>query len=251
MGHYPRRSEEDAETWSFLKIMFDEEARKQLLAHFGFSSQGLDQDKSEEQEDEKAAIEEPANLELTGTNSVEGPKISPTVSLDDNILAGADDGEDFFDRLEVPPTPTEPSASPTNANDTEDIVEAETEAVVAEPVNDDVNDGDNESDEAIQRALVAGNFKGAVDVCLGAGRMADALIMAAVGGTALWEKTQNEYFQRTKRPYLKVISFLFHQFHSFERFFELFSSRHLRISNNQRCITNQYDTYQPVSVAAL
>ncbi|XP_024379159.1 protein transport protein SEC31 homolog B isoform X2 [Physcomitrium patens] len=199
-------SEEDAETWSFLKIMFDEEARKQLLAHFGFSSQGLDQDKSEEQEDEKAAIEEPANLELTGTNSVEGPKISPTVSLDDNILAGADDGEDFFDRLEVPPTPTEPSASPTNANDTEDIVEAETEAVVAEPVNDDVNDGDNESDEAIQRALVAGNFKGAVDVCLGAGRMADALIMAAVGGTALWEKTQNEYFQRTKRPYLKVVS---------------------------------------------
>lgn len=205
---YYCRSEEDAETWSFLKIMFDEEARKQLLAHFGFSA--LDLEKSEEQEEENPLREELANLGLKESSApVEEPKPAPVISVVDDALEGPDDGEDFFDRLETPQTPTEPSAPSLETDDVEESAKADTEAVTAEPVSEETKDeGDNETDESIQRALVAGDFKGAVDICLGAGRVADALVMAAVGGTALWEKTQQEYFRRTKRPYLKVPSFL-------------------------------------------
>ncbi|XP_024364075.1 protein transport protein SEC31 homolog B isoform X2 [Physcomitrium patens] len=204
-------SEEDAETWSFLKIMFDEEARKELLAHFGFSAPVSLQENSEEQEGENPVSEVLANLELKETLPVEEPKVPPVVSLDDNILEGADDGEDFFDRLEIPPTPTEPNPPPMHINDTQDTPEAKSEDVGTELVNDEANEeanyeGDNEVDEAIQRALVAGDFKVAVDICLRSDRVADALVMAAVGGTALWENTQKEYFRRTNRPYLKVVS---------------------------------------------
>lgn len=183
--------------------MFDEEARKQLLAHFGFSA--LDLEKPEEQEEENPLSEELINLGLTESNPpVEEPKSAPVISVDDT-LEGPDDGEDFFDRLETPQTPTEPSGPSLETEDVEDSAKADTEAVTTEPVSEEAKDeGHNETDEAIQRALVAGDFKGAVDICLGAGRVADALVMAAVGGTALWEKTQQEYFRRTKRPYLKV-----------------------------------------------
>ena len=199
------RSEEDGETWSFLKIMFDDEARKQLLAHFGFST--LDPEKPEEQEEENPLSDELANIGLTDSSTpVEEAKPAPIISIDDS-LEGPDDGEDFFDRLEVPQTPTEPSAP--IPDDVEDSAEAESEPVPTEPVSEEAkDDGDNETDEAIQRALVAGDFKGAVGFCLDAGRVADALVMAAVGGTALWEKTQQEYFRRAKRPYLKVLLFL-------------------------------------------
>lgn len=190
--------------------MFDEEARKQLLGHFGFSAP--EQEKPLEQE-ENPVSEELANLGLTESSPVEEPKPAPVISVDDDILDGADDGEDFFDRLETPQTPTEPNPSSLATNDMEDDAEAKTETVIPEPVSEDAKDeGDNETDEAIQRALVAGDYEGAVNICLGAGRVADALVMAAVSGTALWEKTQQEYFQRSKRPYLKVSLFLLWSF---------------------------------------
>ncbi|KAG0569564.1 hypothetical protein M758_6G095900 [Ceratodon purpureus] len=199
-------SEEDAETWSFLKIMFDEEARKQLLAHFGFST--VDLEKPEEQQEEEPLSEDLASLGLKESSApVEEPKPAPVISVADDILEGPDDGEDFFDRLETPQTPTEPSAPSVETDDVEESAKEDDEAVTTEPVTEETkDDGDNETDEAIQRALVAGDFKGAVDICLGAGRVADALVMAAVGGTSLWEETQQEYFRRTKRPYLKVVS---------------------------------------------
>jgi len=186
--------------------MFDEEARKQLLAHFGFSA--LEREKPEEQAEENPITEELANLGLTESSPVDEPKPAPVISVENDLLDGADDGEDFFDRLETPQTPTEPSPS-LGTNDMGDSTEAETEAVITEAVSENAKDeGDNETDEAIQRALVAGDYEGAVNICLEAGRVADALVMAAVSGTALWEKTQREYFRTSKRPYLKVSSFL-------------------------------------------
>ena len=188
--------------------MFDEEARKQLLAHFGFSA--VDLEKPEEQQEEEPLSEDLASLGLKESSApVEEPKPAPVISVADDILEGPDDGEDFFDRLETPQTPTEPSAPSVETDDVEESAKEDDEAVTTEPVTEETkDDGDNETDEAIQRALVAGDFKGAVDICLGAGRVADALVMAAVGGTSLWEETQQEYFRRTKRPYLKVSSFL-------------------------------------------
>lgn len=180
--------------------MFDEEARRQLLTHFGFSSQPSENGISDLPEDENLG-----NEELKGDSPTEEPKSAPVVSVNENILESTDDGEDFFDKLETPQTPTEPNGPSIEANYSRDDESAEPEAEVTEPVKVEAgDDGESQSEEAIQRALVAGDFQAAVDHCLAAGRMADALVMAAVGGTALWEKTQNEYIRRTKRPYLKV-----------------------------------------------
>ncbi len=37
-------------------------------------------------------------------------------------------------------------------------------------------------------------------------RMADALVIASVGGTYLFEKAQKEYMRRAPRPYMKIVS---------------------------------------------
>lgn len=55
---------------------------------------------------------------------------------------------------------------------------------------------DDPSENAVQRALVVGNYQAAVDVCLKAGRLADALLLASVAGSDLWQSTQTEYLKR-------------------------------------------------------
>jgi hypothetical protein len=55
---------------------------------------------------------------------------------------------------------------------------------------------DDPSEDAVQRALVVGNYQAAVEVCLKAGRLADALLLASVAGNDLWQTTQTEYLKR-------------------------------------------------------
>lgn len=59
-------------------------------------------------------------------------------------------------------------------------------------------------DDAIQRSLVVGDYKEAVAHCLSANKMADALVIAHVGGTTLWESTLDKYLKMSNAPYMKV-----------------------------------------------
>ncbi|CAH8357318.1 unnamed protein product [Eruca vesicaria subsp. sativa] len=61
-------------------------------------------------------------------------------------------------------------------------------------------------DEAIQRSLIVGDYKEAVAHCLSANKMADALVIAHVGGTTLWESTLDKYLKMSNAPYMKVVS---------------------------------------------
>lgn len=36
--------------------------------------------------------------------------------------------------------------------------------------------------------------------------MADALLIASVGGGDLWSRAQREYMRRSPRPYMKIVS---------------------------------------------
>lgn len=49
-----------------------------------------------------------------------------------------------------------------------------------------------------------GNYDGAVDTCLKVGRLADALLIANIGGAELFKKTMNRYMRRNPRPYMAV-----------------------------------------------
>jgi hypothetical protein len=53
-----------------------------------------------------------------------------------------------------------------------------------------------------------GNYDGAVDTCLKAGRLADALLIANIGGAELFKKTMQRYMRRNPRPYMAVSGLL-------------------------------------------
>jgi protein transport protein SEC31 len=206
-------SEEERETWSLLRILFEEEARGQLLlSHFGFSVKPTQNGEIGPLEDNTVVGEEFLNLSLKDDSSSpnEDAVSAPVITVEETTLASADDGEDFFDKLEIPPTPTDDNGPSLNIQSNEEAHVTEQEAGDKVPILADSGESgaDDESEAAIQRALVAGDFKAAVDHCLAANRMADALVIAGVGGAALWESTQNIYIQRTRRqrPYLKVLS---------------------------------------------
>lgn len=66
--------------------------------------------------------------------------------------------------------------------------------------------GEGDVDRLITQALVLGDFKSAVDLCLASERYADALLLAVRGGPDLLASTQKAYFNRhtTTRPFLRV-----------------------------------------------
>ena len=66
--------------------------------------------------------------------------------------------------------------------------------------------GEGDVDRLITQALVLGDFKSAVDLCLASERFADALLLAVRGGPDLLATTQKAYFNRytTTRPFLRV-----------------------------------------------
>eukprot|EP00602_Paraphysomonas_sp_CaronLab_P004721 CAMPEP_0185020746 /NCGR_PEP_ID=MMETSP1103-20130426/3384_1 /TAXON_ID=36769 /ORGANISM="Paraphysomonas bandaiensis, Strain Caron Lab Isolate" /LENGTH=1052 /DNA_ID=CAMNT_0027551833 /DNA_START=113 /DNA_END=3271 /DNA_ORIENTATION=+ len=64
-----------------------------------------------------------------------------------------------------------------------------------------------EAEHMIRKALVVGNFAAAVDCCLEAGLMTEALLLAQCGDSSLWAKTQNFFFehQRKRKPFLNIL----------------------------------------------
>ena len=62
-------------------------------------------------------------------------------------------------------------------------------------------------DAAVQRALVVGDYRAAVNACIAAGRHADALVLASVGGAELWEEARSRHIAANiGRPYMRVAS---------------------------------------------
>jgi len=66
--------------------------------------------------------------------------------------------------------------------------------------------GESDVDRLVTQALVHGDFKSAVDLCLASERFADALLLAVRGGPELLASTQKAYFNRrtTSLPFLRV-----------------------------------------------
>ena len=63
----------------------------------------------------------------------------------------------------------------------------------------------------LSRAMLGGNLEAAVACCLRAGRMADALVLAASGGPELWTATRDEYLQSSRTPFMQTLSAIVHQ----------------------------------------
>eukprot|EP00211_Chloroparvula_japonica_P000131 CAMPEP_0119125334 /NCGR_PEP_ID=MMETSP1310-20130426/4646_1 /TAXON_ID=464262 /ORGANISM="Genus nov. species nov., Strain RCC2339" /LENGTH=1095 /DNA_ID=CAMNT_0007115393 /DNA_START=21 /DNA_END=3304 /DNA_ORIENTATION=+ len=170
-------SEEEEETWKFLQVLFEDDARRTLLQSLGFKAA------------EKPAAEKPAAE--AAAEAVEGMALEGEPAPQ-NGLEG--DGSDFFDSIpETPASPTPKQAAPPAAAP-EDVAEALAEGEM------------DESEVALQACLVVGDYEGAVKECLKKNRMADALVLASMGGGDLWEATQKEYMRRAPQPYMRIVS---------------------------------------------
>ncbi|KAK4424904.1 protein transport protein SEC31B [Sesamum alatum] len=185
-------SDEERETWGFMKVMFTEDgtARSKLLSHLGFvlpaEENGINKEVSE-QVNALGLDESPTNREGSPGNK-------------ESTLFATDNGEDFFNNLPSPRTDTPLSTSKNEFAVLDSIKESNLE------MNDEDEASDPSFDDAVQRALVVGDYKGAVAQCISANRWADALVIAHVGGAALWESTRDQFLKTSHSPYLKVVS---------------------------------------------
>ncbi|KAA8520202.1 hypothetical protein F0562_014458 [Nyssa sinensis] len=189
-------SEDDRQTWGFLKVMFEDDgtARTKLLNHLGFTLPTEEKDTVQDglsQEVSALGLEE----RVADKEGYVGDKVA--------TLFPSDNGEDFFNNLPSPKADTPVSTSGDNFV-----------AGGSSPSGEEVQaemDGQEESadpsfDDVVQRALVVGDYKGAVEQCISANKMADAFIIAHVGGASLWESTRDQYLKMSCSPYLKVVS---------------------------------------------
>lgn len=174
--------------------MFEEDgtARTKMLAHLGFNVPV----------EEKDAVQDDLSQEINAIrlDGTAADKLGYE-NVKEATIFSADDGEDFFNNL---PSPKADAALLTSGDNVGlGISVPRAEEIQREP------DGLEESadpsfDDSIQHALVVGDYQGAVAQCISANKMADALVIAHVGGTSLWEKTRDQYLKMSRSPYLKV-----------------------------------------------
>ncbi|CAJ2679174.1 unnamed protein product [Trifolium pratense] len=168
-------SDEERETWGLLKVMFEDDgtSRTELLTHLGFNAPSETKDTvSDDLSQEVNAI----GLEDTSVNSV------GHVATNETTIFSSDNGEDFFNNLPSPKAETPPSMAANN------FVVADNANGSKKIEDDDVEveeSSDPSFDDSVQRALVVGDYKGAVSQCISANKWADALVIAHVGSTSL------------------------------------------------------------------
>ncbi|KAA3476124.1 protein transport protein SEC31-like protein B-like [Gossypium australe] len=189
-------SQDDRETWGFLKLMFEDDgtARTKLLMHLGFSLP------AEEKDTVQDGLSWSVN-ETTHEDKVE-EKMGYGVEKEATLFA-ADNGEDFFNNL-----PSRKADTPVSTSENSFAVES---TVLSADLIPEESDGLEESadasfNDAVQHALVVGDYKGAVKQCIAANKISDALVIAHVGGSSLWESTRDQYLKMSCSPYLKVVS---------------------------------------------
>jgi protein transport protein SEC31 len=174
-------SEEDREAWTFMSILFADDARREMLRHLEFG------DALEAREKSLAALslksdQNGEDLDDTASSVPTSPELPPV-----------EDNDAFFDNLGNEPVQKAPSPkpSPKKIPPPKKIPSPKAPAPTA-------------ADFEIQRALIVGDYKAAVAACEKAERYADALILAAAGGPELWAETQAAHIARVPRPYMQV-----------------------------------------------
>ncbi|VFQ59373.1 unnamed protein product [Cuscuta campestris] len=186
---------DERETWGFLKVMFEDDgtARTKLLSHLGFSE----------------PVEKENTVDNEISEQVSTPGLGENLSVkewdntkNNTMMQPIDNGEDFFNNLSSPRTDT-PLSSSANNFDTNEAALGLDDAPVEINGSDQ---SDSSFDDAVQRALVIGDYKTAVSLCVSANRMADALIIAHVGGNSLWESTRDQYLNTSRSSYLKIVA---------------------------------------------
>lgn len=196
---YLSRCENDRETWGFLKVMFEDDGtgRTKLLTHLGFSLPT----------EAKDVVQDDLSQEVSAIGLEDKVAHNGGYAVDRETAALlADNGEDFFNNLPSPKAETPVSNSGDNVTVEDSVPSVEDKQQEMDGLEESA---DPSFEDSVQRALVVGDYKGAVALCISANKMADALVIAHVGGASLWESTRDQYLKMSHSPYLKVAKTLF------------------------------------------
>uniref|UniRef100_F6QXG1 Protein transport protein Sec31A n=1 Tax=Ciona intestinalis TaxID=7719 RepID=F6QXG1_CIOIN len=177
------QSEFEENFWSFLKVNFEPEPRKEFLQLLGYNPVEL------------TAKKRRKKIQLNFKPKKYFSNKQQSESGDDNVSNGASssNGLDAFEQIAV--------AQETKKQEEE-----------IKPMVIPVADGEislkltKNIDSLISQALLIGDYEAAVDLCLHSNRMADAIVVAMAGGSKLLEKTQKRYFDASESKISRLLS---------------------------------------------
>ncbi|KAL0027638.1 hypothetical protein WJX79_004520 [Trebouxia sp. C0005] len=189
---------DDQETWLYLRILFEADPKRHLLENLGFHDalppEPLAEPSTLSSVDAAAQSLEDVHLHnasLAGGDGF-GDGLSPHGEDNGDFFEQQDDG-DFFDNLQ-------PSAAPTPEKPRSEQAEPPSPAVIR-----GLQEEAGESEATIERALYIGNYTAAVDACIKANRMADALLIADLAGRDELMRVQQIYMKKQPSPYMRVV----------------------------------------------
>jgi protein transport protein SEC31 len=210
--------------WSLMNVIgFGDNPREELLAYLGFDSAKitelaqlyLQSKQSKSSNVETEVVPSSTSAASTFDLTVPNPPTIGFSSFSSNVNAA-----DVFSSEPTSPLPPPPLQSivstsipanppPTPAKSDIPISLSNMTADQLLKVQDllSVIQAGEEAESTILNAIIVGNFELAVDCCLSAGLLAEALLLCQCGGPELRARTQAAYFekQRLKHPFLNVL----------------------------------------------
>ncbi|KAE9308391.1 Protein transport protein SEC31 B [Phytophthora fragariae] len=205
---------EERSVWSFMKILFEKDARQHLLLHLGLDAEKINE-LNAKFNPEAAAAQNAATAPLAADPAQgPGPHVDPVTGalLSDRIDSGMG-AEDVFSSGFHPNGGDQTAAAASPASPLSDV--SALAAALPSPLEEDKSKRldavpapvyTEESENTLMQALLVGNFEVAVNCCLAYNQLADALLLASCGGPELWEKTQRAFFAHQQRPVMRVVS---------------------------------------------
>jgi len=171
------KTEEEKAEWQVMQTLTQSDGRTKIVEYLGYSKD----DVSEVAEEEEAPSPKEADESSLKPNGDGAPKKHKRVI---SMWGEGDEGDDFLSDL------------------------AATKGAKTENPFHLIGEGNTGLEDQVTKAVILGNFEKAVDVCMKAGRVADALILASCGGKGLLEKVQTAYLQEKRGgpSYLRLIN---------------------------------------------
>ncbi|KAK0626091.1 hypothetical protein B0T14DRAFT_509130 [Immersiella caudata] len=170
------KTEEEKSEWQVMKTLTESDGRTKIVEYLGYSKEDAEET-AEEEEASSPKETEDSSLKPNG----DAPKKHKRVI---SMWGEGEDGDDFLADL------------------------AATKGAKTDNPFHLIGEGNTGLEDQITKAIILGNFEKAVNICMKAGRAADALILANCGGKGLLEKVQASYLQEKNGSpsYLRLIS---------------------------------------------
>ncbi|GLD94914.1 hypothetical protein PINS_up003539 [Pythium insidiosum] len=196
-GHCERKiagahTEKEQSIWSFMKILFEKDARQHLLLHLGLDAEKI----SQLNQKFCPQAPEPTQQHVAQPEDLLNERIDSSLGAEDVFASGL--------HQQSPSPPEQPSPLNDVASISSSLPEIDDTSrrleVTPTPLYTE------QSESTLMQALLVGNFEVAVNCCLHYNQLADALLLASCGGPELWEKTQRAFFAHQTRPVMRVVS---------------------------------------------